>query len=182
MTDYAKKSDETLVTLVITNNRDLYALLIRRYQAKLLRYATLLVNGDKERAQDIVQEAFINAYEHLRGFDTRKKFSSWLYRIVHNLAINDLKKHQREQSLPEHFELASDSDLEDDFIKSKLIQDTHACLSQMPVLYKEALSLYYLDEKSYEEISDILRIPMGTVATRISRAKGILKNICQKNQ
>ncbi|MDD5681358.1 MAG: sigma factor-like helix-turn-helix DNA-binding protein, partial [Candidatus Omnitrophica bacterium] len=57
----------------------------------------------------------------------------------------------------------------------------HKCLNKMSIIYKEPLSLYYLEEKSYEEISDILRIPIGTVGTRINRAKGLMKKICQKH-
>ncbi len=62
----------------------------------------------------------------------------------------------------------------------EIIEKAKNCLSQMPIIYSEPLALYYLEDKSYEEISDILRIPMGTVATRINRSKVIMKNICQK--
>lgn len=81
----------------------------------------------------------------------------------------------------EEIECDSGIDLEDDFIRSELINRTQHCLAQMPLLYKEPLSLFYLEEKSYEEISDILRIPIGTVGTRVNRAKGIMKKLCQKN-
>jgi RNA polymerase sigma-70 factor (ECF subfamily) len=74
----------------------------------------------------------------------------------------------------------SDENIEEDLIKCETKIQVEKCLKEIPLLYSEPLSLYYIDNKSYEEISDILRIPMGTVAIRISRAKKLMKNICQK--
>jgi len=82
----------------------------------------------------------------------------------------------------DQIEYDSGIDLEDDLIKKELINHTHNCLNKMPILYREPLSLFFLDEKTYEEISDILRIPIGTVGTRISRAKKIMKKLCEKNR
>ena len=72
-------------------------------------------------------------------------------------------------------------DIEKDFEEKETIDRVEKCLKEIPIIYSEPLSLYYIDKKSYEEISEILRIPMGTVATRINRAKKIMKKICQKN-
>lgn len=173
-------SDEEIVGKVRSVDRELYALIIERYQSKLTRYATHLVN-DKDKALDIVQNAFIKAFINLHGFDTKKKFSSWIYRIVHNEAMNSVKKYQKEIKMPEDFDFPSDEDITKEFEQKENIAKVETCLSKIPLLYSEPLSLYYLDEKTYEEISDILRMPMGTVATRISRAKIAMKHICQKN-
>jgi len=182
MTDSQKLSDEEIVEIVRlkTENRDFYAELIERYEKKLLRYAVNLI-GDKDRANDAVQESFIKAFINLNGFDAKKKFSSWLYRITHNEAINIIKKDKREVFLADDFDFESGENLEKDFTQKENIDKVEKCLRQMPLLYSEALALFYLEDKSYEEISDILRLPMGTVATRISRAKLIMKKICQKN-
>ena len=72
--------------------------------------------------------------------------------------------------------------LEEELIKKELQAHAHHCLRQMPLIYREVLSLYFLEERSYEEISDILRIPIGTVGTRINRAKVLMKKICQKTK
>jgi len=72
--------------------------------------------------------------------------------------------------------------LEEELIKKELQAHARYCLSRMPLIYREALSLYFLEERSYEEISDILRIPIGTVGTRINRAKVLMKKICQKTK
>ena len=140
--------------------------------------ATYLLNDDQLGA-DATQEGFIKAYINLNGFDTKKKFSSWIYRIVHNEAMNLINKNKKYTMMNAEVEYDSGVDLEDELIKKELITRTHQCLDKMPILYKEPLSLFFLDEKSYEEISDILRIPTGTVGTRINRAKIIMKKICQ---
>lgn len=174
-----KLSDEEIIKLVRNKDKELYAQIIKRYQDKLIRYANYLI-GDENNAADIVQESFIKAYINLNGFNAKKKFSSWIYRIVHNEAMNVFNKQKKQVLLNENFDFESKINVEDEFIKKELTSRAHHCLKQMALLYKEPLSLYYLEGKSYEEISDILRIPMGTVGTRINRAKIIMKKICQK--
>ncbi|MFZ2025069.1 MAG: RNA polymerase sigma factor [Microgenomates group bacterium] len=174
-------SDEELVVLIRTTYKERFSEVVQRYQNKLLRYAVQLVH-DEQKASDVVQDAFIKAYINLYGFDRKKKFSSWIYRIVHNEAMNSIKKYHKETPLLEEMDLKSDENIENAYTKKELIEHTQSCLGDMPVLYSEPLALYYLDEKSYEEISDILRIPMGTVATRIGRAKKLMKILCQKNR
>lgn len=180
MTKITNLKDEEIAQIVRTSDQEAYVFLIKRYQKKLVRYATYLV-GDENVAADAVQESFIKAYINLNSFDLKKKFSSWIYRIVHNETMNLIgkQKQAQHQLIDEAFEIDSGINLEDDLIKKELIKHAQNCLKQMPIIYKEPLSLYFLEEKSYEEISDILRIPMGTVATRINRAKIIVKKICQ---
>jgi len=180
MRDLSTLSDEDVVVIVRTKDKDVYAEIIKRYQTKLMRYAGYIM-GDEHKGADVVQEGFIKAYVNLNGFDTKKKFGSWIYRIVHNEAMNMLGKHKRQVPMDVTLEFDSGINLEDEFIKNELVSHAHHCLEQMPILYKEPLSLYYLEEKSYEEISDILRIPIGTVGTRINRARGIMKKLCQKH-
>lgn len=181
MINYQKLADEELVSLVREQDQELYRHLIDRYQAKLLSYAVYLT-GDDDQAADVVQEAFIKAFVNLRSFNTKKKFSSWLYRITHNEAMNILNRHKQELPILKDVDFASDIDLEDDFIKKELESRAKQCLGQMPLIYKEVLTLYYLEEQSYEEISDILRVAIGTVGTRLNRAKIIMKKICQKQK
>ncbi len=173
-------SDEEIIEKVRSEDQEFYAIIIERYQEKLLRYAANLIQ-DEDSAADIVQESFIKAFKNLKGFNIKKKFSSWIYRIVHNEAINHAKKYRREIPILERIDFKSGEDVELNFEKKEIISRVERCFSKMPLLYAEPLRLYYIDEKSYEEISDILRLPMGTVATRISRAKILIKHICQKN-
>ena len=180
MSENLKLTDEEVVEKVRSNDRDLYAAIIERYKNKLLRYAVNLVR-DEDRATHIVQDAFIKAYINLNSFNVNKKFSSWIYRIVHNEAMNIIKKYQKEVPILDDYDFESGEDITKDLEEKETAKYVMKCLDSIPLIYSEPLSLYYIDEKSYEEISDILRIPMGTVAIRISRAKKLMKHICQKN-
>jgi len=174
-------SDEDLVEKVRSIDQELYALIVDRYQNKLLRYAINLIK-DEHKAADVVQESFIKAFVNLQNFHTTKSFSSWIYRIVHNEAMNSVKKYRKEVPLLENVDFSSDEDIEKNLERKEMIEQVSQCLGKMTLLYAEPIELHYIEEKSYEEISDILRIPMGTVATRINRAKLLMKTICQSIQ
>lgn len=180
MEDLKTQKDEVLIKKIQSGEKDLYSLIMDRYEEKILRYSNYLVN-DEHKAVDIVQESFIKAYVNLNSFDTAKKFSSWLYRIVHNESINVLKKYNKEVPLLDDIDFKSEENTELEFEQRENAARIQKCLHEIHLMYSEPLTLFYLEEKSYEEISDILQLPMGTVATRISRAKIIMKNICQKN-
>ena len=174
-------SDNEIVEFVKNKDKNLYAEIISRYEKKLLRYANYLVN-DEQLAADAVQEGFIKAYVNLHSFNIKLQFSSWLYRIVHNQAMNLLVKNKQNLVIDEALDIDSKINLEDDLIKKELQSHLYHCLNQMNLLYKEPLVLFFLEEKTYEEISDVLRIPIGTVGTRINRAKHIVRKLCQKKQ
>ena len=135
---------------------------------------------------DVVQDTFIKAYTNLRSFNSKYKFSSWIYRIAHNESINTLKKIKKNISLENNQwveqiagnEKSADKMIEEEEVKISL----QKYLSMLPAKYQEVLVLFYLEEKSYEEISDILRISTGTVGTWISRAKKELKTRYTKRE
>ena len=181
MLDLSKLSDEEVVEITRTKNKEAYAEVIKRYQAKLMRYAKYLVSDD-EKASDVAQDAFIKAYINLNSFDTKRKFSSWIYRIVHNEAVNLINKYKKEKPLFENIDFDSGINIEEEYTQNEVRKMVKNCLEEMSLLYREPLSLYYLEEKSYKEISDILRIPIGTVGTRINRAKLIMRQICQRKK
>lgn len=178
MPDHITPTDEEIIIAVRTEDKERYAEIIRRYGAKLYTYARYLLK-DEHDAQDVVQQTFISAYVNLQGFDTRRKFSSWIYRIAHNHAMNYLRRDKRTTELDETSMYPSTIDVEDEAVRQEIIAHAHSCLQQLPVLYREPLTLYYLDEKSYDEISDIMRIPTSTVGVRIRRAKAIMLTLCK---
>ncbi|MFA7685944.1 MAG: RNA polymerase sigma factor [Candidatus Gracilibacteria bacterium] len=180
MINNEKFTDEEIVEKVRSVDQEFYVVIMERYQDKLLRYAANITR-DEDMAVDVLQESFIKAFISLKSFDVKKKFSSWIYRIVHNEAMNSVKKYSKEIPLPDNVDFRSDEDLEDDFKQKETAAKVSKCLGKIPLLYSESLALYFIEEKSYEEISDILQIPMGTVAIRINRAKILMRNICQKN-
>ncbi|MBD3279627.1 MAG: sigma-70 family RNA polymerase sigma factor [Candidatus Pacebacteria bacterium] len=182
MTRPSQLTDEALVELVRTQDQELYRHLVRRYESKLLRYAERLT-GDSALAADVVQQSLIKAYVNLQSFNLKKKFSSWVYRIVHNEAVNQLKAEQRFLSfnLGEWLEelLPAKTDLAADLAKKETAQQLKKCLAQLPLKYRSVLVLFYLEEKSYQEISEVLKIPVSTVGVRLLRGKKQLKKLWQ---
>lgn len=177
-------SDEELVKLVCNKDKEIYSELVKRYQYKLVRYAYYLTSN-LDDSYDIVEEAFIKAYINLKGFDTNKKFSSWIYRIVHNEAINQLRSKrfeiQESQEILDSIEDTSPSP-EERFDRNELKEYVERSLDKLPLKYRECLSLYYIDDYSYDEISEILKMPIGTVGTNISRGKKMLAVILKKEE
>lgn len=178
-------SDEELVEKIRRENNELYVEIVRRYQQKLYRYLRYLTNRPSE-AEDLLQDVFIKAYRNLFGFDTKKNFSSWIYRIAHNEGINFVKKTARKKEVSlENIDFSLESpasSVEDALTKEEIRVKVTQCLEDLEAKYREPLVLYYFEDKSYREISDILRIPVKTVGTFIFRGKRILKTIYQKKE
>jgi len=176
-------SDEELVEKVRKNNQELYVEVVRRYQQPLFRYAFTLVH-DSDIAQDIVQEALIKAYTNLRSFNTKKKFSSWIYRITHNQAMDHFRSQRKLVSfelLPELVSsLVSKSDVEVTLDETLLREKIDHVIDQLPVQYRSVVALYYLEGKKYAEIGEVMKVPEGTVATWLRRSKIILAKALQE--
>lgn len=171
------KSDEEIVALTLENQSYLSEI-INRYQDKLTRYVRRISSFSDEDIEDVLQEVFIKVYQNLNDFDQSLKFNSWIYRITHNQVISS---HRKDQARPQgHLldlgeigwnRIASDLNIEHDADKRILKQSIDKVLSKLDNKYREVLVLKYLEEKDYKEISDILKKPMGTVASLINRAK-----------
>lgn len=179
--DYSRQTDEQIALYTRTENQEAYQEIINRYQEKLLRYVGSLTK-DKMAGADIVQSTFIKAFVNLNNFDTKKKFSAWIYRIAHNETMGFFSKHKKEIPMLESIDFKSKDDIEETLSIKETKQKVNQCLAQMPPKYSEPLFLFFIEEKSYEEISDIMRLPVGTVGTRINRAKILMKKICQKQK
>jgi RNA polymerase sigma-70 factor (ECF subfamily) len=173
----AEKSDEELVNLAL-KNRDDFLYLVDRYKNRLTAYIRRLTKASPEDAEDILQEIFIKVYLNLNEFDRDLKFSSWIYRITHNQVIS---RHRRLKARPEGYavdiddaaarRLASDIDIAAATDLTILKENILKVLSYLVPKYREVLVLRFLEEKSYEEIADIIKKPAGTVASTISKAK-----------
>lgn len=178
MARLALASDQSLAIQLKTGDTKALSILIDRYQKPLLRYVRYL--GATYQDDDIVQDTFIKAYQNINSFDESKKWSSWLYRIAHNTAVSALRSHHFhlpwEEYLDTFVRAEPVDNLDQDFKKDQVTK----CLSELPLHYAEPLALYYLENKTYIEIMDILRLPMGTVSARINRAKKQMRTLCQK--
>lgn len=185
--DINKKSDEELVVLVL-ENQDYFLYLVRRYENKLTRYISRISNLNLDETEDVLQEVFIKVYKNLNGFDTSLKFSSWIYRITHNEVISNFRRIKNKATII-HEDLdgnimkniADELDIEEEINLGFLKDNLFEILDQMDLKYKEVLVLRFWEQKSYSEISDILKKPEGTVATLINRAKKHFLKILEKS-
>lgn len=181
--DLENFSDEDLAVFTREKDKEAYSFIIDRYQNKIRRYINRLINNFDE-SDDLTQQTFMNAYINLYSFDKKRKFSSWIYRIAHNLAVNYLKKKRARISLDQNKVIAeglsSKDNILDDLLRNEEIKEVSVLLNNLPEKFKAPLILRFLEEKSYQEISDILRIPKNTVGTNISKAKQLLKKELEK--
>lgn len=172
-------------------NPDNFALIIERYEKKLLRYLSYSTGVDQGQAEDILQETMIKVYRNLNGFNQDLSFSSWIYRIAHNEALNYLRKNKKQfavVSLDGEDEgniallkvLANDVDIPAAMAEKELAGKVREILNLMKEDYREFLVLRFLEDYDYQEISDILKKPIGTVGVMLARAKEDFRRIVKK--
>jgi RNA polymerase sigma-70 factor, ECF subfamily len=177
--------DIQLIQIAQNQNRDAYSDLFRRYQKKLFAYIFRLTR-DREEAEDILQNVFIKTYKNIHHFDLNRKFSSWIYRIAHNEAVNYLKHKSKRYSISwedvstskDKLEMASnDEPMEDRLLHLEITKEIDEALEKLPKQYREILDMRYFKEYSYQQIGKILDKPVNTVGTIINRAKKKLYEI-----
>lgn len=179
----AELTDEELVTAHLEGRTAAFQALYDRYRDRLVHFITRKT-GDPDRAQDLVQEAFIRVTRHLHRFDTSKKFSTWVYTIASNLSKNELRNRSRsplvlfqkltnnwdDDHRPLQFEDFSfrPDDLYHKRHLRRLVEET---VSELPEHHQLVFRLRELEGKSYEEIAEITGVNLGTVKSRLHRAR-----------
>jgi RNA polymerase sigma-70 factor (ECF subfamily) len=166
-------NESQTIQAVCNGKTDHYADLVERYQIGLIIYSERLV-GDRAEAEDIAQAAFIKAYNNLHEFSPDKaRFSTWLYRIARNEAIDFFRKHHRVQPTENIEELEpSTLDMLDEALKRE-VRD--AVLALVPPEQRKVVEAYYWEGKSYQTIADEMQVPINTVRSWLRRAKIQLK-------
>ncbi len=183
MNEPNKKTDQELV-LDTKKNKDSFVEIIRRYESAIRRYIIRLGCRDPHDVDDVLQDIFIKVYVNINEYDAGLKFSSWLYRIAHNEAISFYRKKsvrpapvatEEETHL---FEYIADETNFTESLDIKINGDIlRKALAELEEQYRDVLVLRFFEEKSYTEISDILKIPEGTVGTLLNRGKKLLNDI-----
>lgn len=170
-------SDAELVSLVL-RDQSFFASLIDRYKDKLFRYILRITNVREEEAEDLLQEIFLKVYLNLNDFDHEQKFSSWIYAITRNQVISNHRRlivraegHSLDLENDGVMRLASDFDIEKNLDINYLKENITKILLSLTEKYREILVLKFLEEKSYQEISDIIKKPVGTVGSLMNKAK-----------
>lgn len=187
MFDWQNKTDQELVILALSR-ADNFVYLMKRYEPKISAYIKKISNFSKEEIEDLLQEIFIKVYRNLNNYDSKLKFSSWIYRIAHNEVISRFRKIKSRPALiscdiDDNLinKIASNLNIERDLDHKLMKEKLYTCINQLEKKYQVILILKFFEEKDYEEIADILKKPAGTIATLINRGKKQLHKIWQKN-
>ncbi len=178
---HAEHNDTPLVKASQQGDQHAFALLVQHHQQRVYALSVRLL-GDPEEAKEATQEAFLAAWQGLPGFRGDALFSSWLYRIAYHCCLRVLERRTCEHLLCEAMQAErthSDMEKEQQAMENierheqqVLLQND---LEQLPATYRLVLHLRYLQERTYEEMADILAMPLGTIKTSLFRAKRLLK-------
>ena len=179
-------SDEDLMARAALDDARAFTELVRRYQTRVVHLVSRLLN-DREVSEDIAQEVFVRVHLHRRNYRTGSKFSTWLFTIAANLAKNEMRRRKRRRnwsSLDEMQETLKDASLQfadkksnrqEDLEREQLSGVVGEAIAALPDRYRIALVLRDIEGLAYEEIGLALKIPGGTVRSRINRARLMLK-------
>src|SRR5687767_10429120 len=181
-------SDHALLEATRTGDEDAFAELVSRYRNQITSYIYRMTS-DYDNAVDLAQETFVRVYRARDRYQTTYAFSTYIYRIATNLAISELRKRKRRRMVsltgffqskdgaePREFNPADERPLVDsEMVDAERRTAVQRAISTLPEKYRAPLILRDVDGKSYEEISRILQTSEGTVKSRISRARGFLR-------
>ena len=178
-------SDLDLVTFAISGREAGFEGLVRRYQRPITGYIFRML-GDYEASLDVSQEVFIKVYNSLSRYSSEYKFSTWLYRIAHNAAIDHMRRNSvSPQSLETEnadgtYELqieCSKPSPEQDRERSEWRTEIENVVKRLPGAYRELILLRHSQDLSYDEIAEVTGLPLGTVKNRLFRAREMMREI-----
>jgi RNA polymerase sigma factor (sigma-70 family) len=171
-------TDEDLVKLILQGKTECFEVIVDRYERQILAYTARLLNFHQQDAEDVTSETFFRAYRSIASFKSNLKFSSWLYRIAHNTAVNLIKDKSKLFYIDLDDFWFVHSPQKDQKIDTK---DLDKILDKLSVTDRSLLVLFHLEEKSLKEIGDIFKLTQNTVAVKLRRARAratkILKNL-----
>ncbi|KKW06316.1 MAG: RNA polymerase sigma-70 factor, ECF subfamily [Candidatus Moranbacteria bacterium GW2011_GWE1_49_15] len=180
-----KKTDQELVELA-KDDQEMFGALMARYQGPLFAYVKRISQLGNEDVEDLLQDIFVKAYLNLNSYESSLKFSSWIYRISHNHVVDNFRRiSARPRILNTEDDswmriVRADTDLEKELADKDCAGKIKEAIERMPLKYREALVLRFVEDKEYEEIMDILQKPKGTVATLIARGKKLIEKDIKK--
>ena len=172
-------TDEMLISRFQSGDENAYVELVNRYKDKLTNFVFYFLK-DEEHSEDIVQETFIRLYEKKHYYKEIAKFSTWIYTIARNLANTELRKKSRTKIMylsqmsnyKKDYDLkSSDPELNRNIENEFLMKEIHAAIDKLPENYKSVIILRDIQGLDYEQISNIIGVPLGTVKSRINRAR-----------
>ena len=187
MSDY-EISDEVLIKKFQDGDISAYNQIVYRYKDRLLNFIYRFLN-DLDRSEDLVQDTLLKLYTHKDSYREIAKFSTWLYTIAANLARTELRKLKRRKTFSvtelsyedrEFIISSTDADPSDKDLSKNFEKNVQQALSELPDDFKTIIILRDIQELSYDEISKIVELPLGTVKSRINRGRVKLQQLLKK--
>ena len=178
-------SDLELIALAIKGGEDSFEALVKRYQRPIAGYIFRML-GDYDASLDVSQEVFIKVYNSLSRYSSEYKFSTWIYRIAHNAAIDHMRRNSvNPQSLETEnsdgtYQLqieCSKPNPEQDRERSEWRTEIESVVKRLPGAYRELILLRHSRDLSYDEIASVTGLPLGTVKNRLFRAREMMREI-----
>lgn len=177
--------DIRLVAEALSGSESSFEALVQKYQRPIVAYVFRML-GDYDASLDVTQEVFIKVYNSLDKYSSEYKFTTWLYRIAHNAAIDHVRRHSTnlqsiETESPDGtYELQIESPLpspEKQREQSEWRTEIEAVIRCLPAAYRDLIILRHSQDLSYDEISDVTGLPLGTVKNRLFRAREMMRDI-----
>jgi RNA polymerase sigma-70 factor (ECF subfamily) len=177
-------ADRDLVTRAVDGREDGFEELVRRYQRPIAAYVYRMV-GDYDAALDLTQEVFIKVYNSLRRYRSEFKFSTWIYKIAHNAAVDHLRRYNTRGATAltgecdgEQYELPIESrrlSPEQESERAERCAEIELVVRGLPTPYRELVLLRHSHDMSYDEIAEVTNLPLGTVKNRLFRAREVMR-------
>lgn len=170
------QQDRAIINEVRDGNQEHYRQIVERYHRGLIQHLYNLLQ-DEQTAEDVAQEAFIRAYEKLSQYDETYAFSTWLYKIADNIAFRHLKQTKKTQDINDVEDFIPDDSPTPAEVFDKALDAAvvRKAVGELSAEYRQVVTMFYWEDRSYEEIAEILERPIGTVRTWLHRAKEQLR-------
>jgi len=175
--DAAEFNDRIVVGQIIAGQKDLFRLLVRQHEKAVFGMGLSFFRNSDD-ASDFTQEVFLKAYRGLSRFEGRSRFSTWLYKIAYNTALNEVNRRKEYQSLAEEDtdKLVNNKETpERQALRNAAREAVQAALKELPERFRVCVDLFFFYDRSYNEIEAITGIPVNTIKSHVFRAKIILR-------
>jgi RNA polymerase sigma-70 factor (ECF subfamily) len=176
-------TDEELMDRCRRGDAAAFTALFERHQGRAMRHATAML-GDPDAAGDVAQEAFLYVFRKAPEWEPRAKFTTLLYRVVSSLCITEIRRRRRAAAAPVEDGSVADPGAGPEAAAAgqELAAKIRAVMLEMPEVYREAVALRFFDDMPYEEIADLLDVPLGTVKSRIHNGLEMLRGLFERKR
>lgn len=169
----APSDDDLIRRCQASDDREAFLALYERYKSRMYSFTLTLLRNPTD-AEDAVQETFRYIFSKLHSYRPQGKFKSFIFKIAHSISIDIIRKRGRQAPLPETLEMGFEPAEPE---RAREVEQLRACYGRLPRIYREIMALRVADELAYEEIGEVLGVPVGTVKSRIHHAVELLREM-----